>query len=150
MLLRTALSTILFLASLAAGLMVNPKEGKKNISATDILACPSQPAAIDILCGGEGSSDTNGPMKRCYPRGAQHCDPSEVHESQVMHCPYYTRNFHAIGNEFLRLIPLIHRLIGIITTDSFITRLLIHIQSSIFLKASRAMISLQNNPIIDL
>ncbi len=43
--------------------------GVYNESASDILVCPSQPQAIDILCGGLLSSDRHGVMERCYPKG---------------------------------------------------------------------------------
>ncbi|KAI4217969.1 MAG: hypothetical protein LQ349_008930 [Xanthoria aureola] len=95
MLLLTTFLTTTILLSLTAltiaipqPFLINPAEGKKNIHASNILVCPKQPAAIDILCGGDGSSDRTGPMDKCYPRGAEHCKPSEVHEGRMMRCPY--------------------------------------------------------------
>ena len=50
--------------------LVEPRYiGEYNESASDILVCPSQPKAIDILCGGILSSDRHGVMERCYPIG---------------------------------------------------------------------------------
>lgn len=42
--------------------------GRLNMTATDILVCPKQPNAIDILYGGELRSDRDEPMRMCVPR----------------------------------------------------------------------------------
>ncbi|KAL8673437.1 MAG: hypothetical protein Q9168_002141 [Polycauliona sp. 1 TL-2023] len=67
-----------FLAMSYASAGHDPKLPSRHIgewddSASDILSCPINPAGIDILCGGELSSDRNGRMDYCYPK-ADECD----------------------------------------------------------------------------
>ncbi|KAL8735373.1 MAG: hypothetical protein Q9166_000918 [cf. Caloplaca sp. 2 TL-2023] len=79
---KTLSSTLLFFTLLAfpSILSASPtpqfitgvdKTGKYKKSASDILVCPSQPLAINILCGGPDSSDRNGVMKKCVPLGSE-------------------------------------------------------------------------------
>lgn len=35
----------------------------------NVVSCPLQPGAVDILCGGEGSDPIGTPSGKCVPRG---------------------------------------------------------------------------------
>lgn len=51
--------------SVPAAILFASPVGKLNMTATDILVCPKQTNAIDILCCGELSSDRHETIKVC-------------------------------------------------------------------------------------
>lgn len=99
------LSVIFFLlAALVHAQYQDRYYGVYNESASDILVCPSQPKAIDILCGGLLSSDRHGVMERCYPKG-EDCGFPEQNDG-ILYCGRcMCRNGQFICDAFMSDLP---------------------------------------------